>query len=250
MAIIRHVSLDGFEIQFESEELDLSLPAVSNAVFTTRSSDGRHEQEFTSGPREWASAVAEQLFGVSLSEQYDIRRGKLLIGVGRQPLTDDETPVPVVVGAWVSESWSVRTHQYFGSTVGMLATFDSFDFSLTDAGPIMRVRDPSTAESREEADVVKEIRGLGLVASRRITPRVARTLPNWPGMSVPGGELFVDAPGTPAMSWLLISNTARAMIYPDAYDSEIVPEGLFDIRIDWAPVSPGNEPQVLEASPG
>lgn len=220
MMAVERRALDGSLVRMETPErhVDLSQQFISVRSFHL----GSHIQEFVAGALRNGRAIAEEL-GIELAEEFKYRGGDLLVGVASQ--TDPVSKLEQVtrLGVWEGVRYSLKTSVYNGATTqDLIGVLESVDLSETEEGLIVvPANEQVTDDESRPTLVVQNIPNLGLLEVQALGSAL-RALPEWSGLEVTGGELFVDGDDmTPSgRTFILAGGGALSQLYPNRWEVE------------------------------
>lgn len=110
---------------------------------------------------------------------------------------------------------------------------DHFTISETPTGIVLEPTNDQISVDRP-ARITQAIPGLGLLRSHRLTRQTMRTLPEWTGTQVAGGELFVENQGEFNQYFVLISATGLTTIQPFTAIAEVdFLAAVRDLTVEW-----------------
>lgn len=227
-------ALDGSLIRLSGTEGQFTEPWTSSIVFR----EGRGLQHFGAGPIDLGERVAAQVMEIpSLDEAYTYQQGELSVGSTEQidPTVTITRHVlgTIRAGVWRGRNYSLYTRLYDGTTTDLLAIMDHFTISETPTGIVLEPTNDQISVDRP-ARITQAIPGLGLLRSHRLTRQTMRTLPEWTGTQVAGGELFVENQGEFNQYFVLISATGLTTIQPFTAIAEVdFLAAVRDLTVEW-----------------
>lgn len=252
---VLHIALAGARVELASslpsQELPLREPGTTSFAYYDVGSPlgGVSRQEFSSGSAEFQNQLATD-DGVVLSESYSVASGTLRAGSAVQ--TDPDTGASGVfrLGVWEegpASSSAVSSFLYHGSQSDLVALFSKFSFEDTASGIRMVPLPGSDAllvqDESHSTSIAKPISMLGLLDVQQLTPHLAPQIPTDGGTTLDSGQrLYVEHPGTPDMTLLLVTATAFTRIYPHEGISEAdAVRRASSLDISWVPLPVGTD---------
>lgn len=227
-AAVEHRALDGVAFHL-SGSLDLSRPATSVVEV---SADGRL-YEFTSGPLDFADAVAASLGITEFDSELAFQGGTLRTATTSEydkQAKQVENPTLVV---WQGRRFSLITRLYRARLADVLVLLRTLGIAEHQDGIVLKPDNAAGSRWVRPATVVKEVPSVGLVEVARKTKEHTAQLPPWEGASVNAGELFRDSLSDGSPFFVLSGSELWATIVPLAdTDVERVPRlvGGLDVR--------------------
>lgn len=221
----QHVAIDGSVVTIEAA-VDLGSPATT----TGRIAAGWVVHELAVGPVADAGALLG-LRGGGSNEQFSYRDGTLDIASVEELDRSTGARSRQVVAVWSFEQQAITGSFPNLTADAVVAVLDTVDVDDTGAGLALVPRD---SRWYDDPQLVKEIRGLGLMDIRPLTRERSADLPRWTGARVQGGDLYrVDArPDTPAL--LLVSRTAAThVLLDDPHTADAATTAASAITVTW-----------------
>ncbi|MFN2589080.1 MAG: hypothetical protein ABR613_13320 [Actinomycetota bacterium] len=233
------MNLDGDFVKVWGDHLDLSKDVASVADVVINGI----RREFTAGPLWWGEAVATDA-GVVLAEEYDYQGGRLRMGAVEQvfpPVQETEVTTTswLRLCVWEGRQYSLHTHLYGTDEATFFGILDLFKIIETDRGIRLKAVDPRRTPLHKETAVLKDVPGLGLINTVRLTRESARGVPARKGTSVRGGELFLEevesseSPGFGFKYFILVGKNTKTHVSPHPSESDdTVLHALEELEVD------------------
>jgi hypothetical protein len=229
MASVMHRALDGAAATFQSS-LPLDRPFTS--VVNVRVHE--HLQEFTAGPRGLGRAVAADHGIAHFDETYSFQGGRLSLGEVDTYDPGLKLAARFRLAVWEGERCSIHTHAYDQESSDLIRILRRFIFVEDELGVAIQPRDRGRTPFDDNASILKEIPGLGLLEVTGRTAATSVALPAWRGTRTAGGELFRDTVDNRQDYFVLVSPEMKATIIPDpAFDPTTILPHLDQLKVRW-----------------
>jgi hypothetical protein len=232
LSSITRAALDGGLVTI-SVQGDLDRPWGTYVEYSL----GGSIQQFGAGGIDFAATIAREL-SISLDEQYSFQGGRLRIGSKSEynPVTRQRELTRI--GVWEGWGFSLKAVLYNRSSKDMIGLLERFTVTETPNGLVIDPVRPALAELQRgqwAPRVAQNVPDLGLISIRERTPEREKRLPKWKGMTVSGGELFVDRRGTAQMTFALAGETAVTRLYPNSWEADVtdILDRFSEAKIDW-----------------
>lgn len=230
---VRSTCLDGGVLTLESTDQDLT----ARQTHIMRIGSGGRVFELSASRRQEGTSVADAL-AVSLDtgpygERHGYRGAHLRFANGRDVDRTSRAVDEVLLAAWEGAHHAVVFPSYHSTAKDATALLENFRFEETSDG--VTCTPSARGATRFPAEVVQEISGVGLLEIAFLSEEVRRTLPPWEGTKLPSGELFEDTLGNGEPYYILVSQTARAIVMPfPGVTGRDVQRRLGDVFMTWS----------------
>ncbi len=201
----------------EGSIVRVTAPQTLNPLFSSFM-----ELVFPSGTREIASGdlgygrwVADELQIGSFDQEYEYQGGRLLVG-GAVTTLFGSAKWMQRIAIWEGANHSLKTVQVGGDAEGLVALYEQLNIDETETGVTSIPKSIDLrilTEGLHGPQIATTIGDVGIVHVRRMTPELRSTLPDWSGIQVLGGELFLDDTERTS-TFVIAGDSAYTKFYP------------------------------------
>jgi hypothetical protein len=192
-------------------------------------------REIAGGDLSFGRWVAEELHITTFDQELDYEGGRVLVGGAVSTLFGAAKWLQLI-GIWEGGAHSLKSTQVGGKQETLIGLFELLNIAEESSGIALQPRSKDLrvlTEGLHGPQVAVPIRDLGILHVRRLTEELRSSLPDWSGLEVRGGQLFLEE-GERASTLILVGESTYSKFYSaDSAGSEQVRAFVDSLVVDW-----------------